>query len=220
MLQADRQARVMLTGLILGLAVTSSASDTQASAIAPPPTLEAGVLPASWAVLGPECVSGRDFRAHEYNPTFIIIRQSGCTHYEKPFLYLLIGTDEALLFDTGAPGANLRPTINALMQGRQAPGGGPLPLLVLHSHGHGDHVVGDGVLATRPNTRLIAAQPTAIAQFFGLTLADGHRPVRPGEPAHRHRADPRARERPRRGVRPAHGDPADGGHAVPRAACT
>jgi glyoxylase-like metal-dependent hydrolase (beta-lactamase superfamily II) len=160
-----------LIGLILAVALNPLT--TQASAIAPPPALETGVLPASWAVLKSDCVAGPAYRSHEYNPTFIIIRQSGCTHYEKPFLYLLIGTDEALLFDTGAPGANLRPTIDALMQGRLTPGGAPLPLLVLHSHGHGDHVAGDGVLAPRPNTRLIAAQPAAIAQFFGLTWPTG-----------------------------------------------
>jgi hydroxyacylglutathione hydrolase len=166
----------VLTCLILGLALNPSASAIQEASIAPPPQLETGVLPATWAALKYECATGPAFRSHEYNSTFIIIRQSGCTHYEKPFLYLLIGTDEALLLDTGAPGANLRPMIDALMQGRLAPGGGPLPLLVLHSHGHGDHVAGDGVLATRPNTRLIVAQPAAIAQFFGLTWPTGTAP--------------------------------------------
>jgi glyoxylase-like metal-dependent hydrolase (beta-lactamase superfamily II) len=164
---------VILTALTLGLAVNSAASDTTAAAIEPPPALETGALPASWAVVGQDCVSGRPFRSHEYNSTFIIIRQSGCTNYEKPFLYLLIGTDEALLLDTGASGANPRRAIDALMQGRLAPGGGPLPLLVLHTHGHGDHTAGDGALLARPNTRLIQAQPAAIAQFFGLTWPTG-----------------------------------------------
>jgi hydroxyacylglutathione hydrolase len=138
-----------------------------------PPGLEGGAFPPTWAVLESDGVDGPQFRSHEYNPTFIIIRQSGCTNYEKPFLYLLIGTDEAMLVDTGASGANLRPTIDALMQGRVTTTGAPLPLLVLHSHGHGDHVAGDGVLATRPNTRIVAAQSTAIAQFFGLVWPTG-----------------------------------------------
>jgi hydroxyacylglutathione hydrolase len=141
--------------------------------IQPPPVLEGGVFPATWAVVKSDCVYGPPFRSHEYNPTFIIIRQSGCTNYEKPFLYLLVGADEAMLFDTGAPGANLRPTVDALMLGRVTTTGAPLPLLVLHSHGHGDHVAGDGVLMTRPNTRIVAAQPSAIAQFFGLVWPTG-----------------------------------------------
>jgi hydroxyacylglutathione hydrolase len=161
------------TCLILGLALEASTSHSQEPALAPPPTLEGGVLPANWAVLKYDCTTGAPYRSHEYNPTFIIIRQSGCTNYEKPFLYLLIGTEEALLLDTGAPGANLRPTIDALMLGRTASGGGLLPLLVVHTHGHGDHVAGDGVLATRPLTRIVAAQSAAIAQFFGLTWPTG-----------------------------------------------
>ena len=42
------------------------------------------------------------FQVHEYNPNFFILRQSGCIHYEKPFLYLIFGRDKALLEDTGA----------------------------------------------------------------------------------------------------------------------
>jgi hydroxyacylglutathione hydrolase len=160
---------VLATVFSLALAVSA----VPEAPVQPPPVLEGGVFPSTWAVLKSDCTSGPQFRSHEYNPTFIIIRQSGCTNYEKPFLYLLIGTDEAMLLDTGASGANLRPTIDALMQGRMTPGGQPLPLLVLHTHGHGDHVAGDGVLATRPNTRIIAGQSTAIAQFFGLVWPTG-----------------------------------------------
>jgi hypothetical protein len=28
-----------------------------------------------------------EFHVHRYNEDFYIIRQSGCSHYEKPFLY-------------------------------------------------------------------------------------------------------------------------------------
>ena len=45
---------------------------------------------------------GPDWQVHEYNPNFFILRQSGCIHYEKPFLYLFFGRDSALLEDTGA----------------------------------------------------------------------------------------------------------------------
>ena len=155
--------------LVLALAANGSGQETAGG----PPQLEAGVLPAAWTPAKPQCAASQPFRAHEYNPDFIIIRQSGCTHFEKPFLYLVIGSEEALLVDTGAPGANLRPTIDALLQGRVTTGGQPLPLLVVHSHGHGDHVAGDGVLAPRPNTRLIAAQASALAQFFGLVWPTG-----------------------------------------------
>jgi glyoxylase-like metal-dependent hydrolase (beta-lactamase superfamily II) len=162
----------VLTRLVLALALIPAAAGQTAS-FEPPPQVETGFLPQTWAVLGADCANGAPFRAHWYNLTFVVIRQSGCTHFEKPFLYLLIGTEEALLLDTGAPGANVRPIIDDLMARRRTASGAPLPLLVLHSHGHGDHVAGDGVLGSRPLTRLIPAQPAAIAQFFGLSWPTG-----------------------------------------------
>jgi glyoxylase-like metal-dependent hydrolase (beta-lactamase superfamily II) len=162
-----------MLAMVLALAGTAGAQDARPEvAIVPPPQIEAGTLPSSWPN-DPGTASASPFRAHAYNASFHVIRQAGWTHYEKPFLYLLIGAGEALLLDTGAPGANLRVAVDALMKGRTAPGGGPLPLLVLHTHGHGDHVAGDPSLAGRPATRIIAAQATAIAQFFGLAWPTG-----------------------------------------------
>lgn len=39
---------------------------------------------------------------HAYNNNTYILRQSGLTDYEKPFLYLLFGNEKAYLFDTGS----------------------------------------------------------------------------------------------------------------------
>ena len=64
--------------------------------------IEPGVLPKSWLTGGPKCMEVPAFQVHEYNPNFFIIRQSGCIHYEKPFLYLIFGRDKVLLEDTGA----------------------------------------------------------------------------------------------------------------------
>jgi hydroxyacylglutathione hydrolase len=50
-----------------------------------------GVLPKSWLLGGPKCVEIPEFQIHEYNEDFYILRQSGCSNYEKPFLYLLFG---------------------------------------------------------------------------------------------------------------------------------
>jgi glyoxylase-like metal-dependent hydrolase (beta-lactamase superfamily II) len=106
---------------------------------------------------------------HEYNPAFFILRQSGCTNFEKPFLYLLLGSKEALLVDTGAAGAHVSTVVEELLrrhaQRQQTPA---LPLLVVHSHGHGDHTAGDADLSRMPRTRVIAASPDALAEFFTL----------------------------------------------------
>ena len=160
----DRRGRgIRLAALMLGIAGTPSQSGSEAQTVVAAP-LEKGVLPPSWVVLQSECKAAPAFRVHRYNPTFFILRQSGCTHYEKPFLYVLVGTSEVLLVDTGAPGANLSQAIDELLQGKLE----GRPLLVVHSHGHGDHTAGDAALRARPATRVIDATATAVAQFFGI----------------------------------------------------
>src|SRR5437868_13880706 len=61
-----------------------------------------GVLPKTWILGGPKCIEIPEFQIQEYNEDFYVLRQSGCSHYEKPFLYLLFGKDKVLLLDTGA----------------------------------------------------------------------------------------------------------------------
>jgi len=130
-----------------------------------PSTLETGVLPERWTAGDPDCANAPPFLIHEYNDTFIILRQSGCTHFEKPFLYLLLGSAEALLVDTGAPGADVSLVVDDVLRrhGRQ-----PRPLVVVHSHGHGDHTAGDAQLRRRSGTTVVEATPQAVADFFKI----------------------------------------------------
>lgn len=127
---------------------------------------ERGTLPAQWTDPSPGCEQAPAFRVHEYNSTFIILRQSGCTHFEKPFLYLLLGSKEALLVDTGARGADVSTVIEPLLRRKSETN--PLPLLVIHSHGHSDHTAGDTALRDRAATRVIEAQPREIIRFCSL----------------------------------------------------
>ena len=98
-----------------------------------------------------------------------VIRQSVHTNFEAPFLYLLFGSDRAMLIDGGAGGLAIRPTIDAVIDiwlsehHRQS-----IPLIVAHSHGHGDHHQGDGEFAYRPDTRVIGLSPEAVASFFQI----------------------------------------------------
>jgi len=59
------------------------------------PNLEPGTLPTSWITGGPNCLEVPSWQVHQYNPTFFILRESGCINYEKPFLYLILGKDRA-----------------------------------------------------------------------------------------------------------------------------
>lgn len=84
------------------------------------------------------------WQVHEYNPTFFILRQSGCTDYEKPFVYLLFGKDHALLYDTGSRKGDIVPVLQRTLHAYlQRNGLSSIGLYVVHSHAHGDHVAGD-----------------------------------------------------------------------------
>ncbi|HTK29229.1 MAG TPA: MBL fold metallo-hydrolase [Vicinamibacterales bacterium] len=131
------------------------------------PAIESGTLPAGWPT-GRSCPEA-EFQVHSYNDDFAILRQSGCTNFEKPFLYLVFGADKALLVDTGAKGADpARPVAAARDAWAARHGGRRLPLVVLHSHGHGDHIAGDASLAALPDTTVIAATPEALQHALGF----------------------------------------------------
>ncbi|MDB5686816.1 MAG: beta-lactamase [Rhizorhabdus sp.] len=98
-----------------------------------------------------------------------VIRQSVKTNFEAPFLYLLFGRDKALLIDTGAKDGQIRPTVDRLIsewlakRARSA-----IPLVVAHSHSHGDHVAGDAAFRDRPDTTVVGLKPADVASFFGI----------------------------------------------------
>ena len=66
-----------------------------------PVGVRSGTLPKAWITGGEKCMEAPDWQVHEYNPDLYILGESGCTHYEKPFLYLFFGTERVLL----VPGA-------------------------------------------------------------------------------------------------------------------
>jgi glyoxylase-like metal-dependent hydrolase (beta-lactamase superfamily II) len=102
-----------------------------------------------------------------------ILRQSKSVSYEAPFLYLLIGDRRALLLDTGATADPhrfpLRSTVDGLLA--EATGDGAFPLVVAHSHGHGDHVAADAQFAGRPDTTVVAREADSVKAFFGFGQA-------------------------------------------------
>ena len=112
-----------------------------------------------------------------------VIRQSKCVNFEAPFLYLLMGTETALLHDTGATedadAFPIRRTVEDLIAGR------PLRLVVTHSHGHGDHWAGDAQFADLPEGSVAPIGDQEVADFFGIegwprgdaTLDLGDRPI-------------------------------------------
>jgi len=132
---------------ILIFAALIAASIQIAHAQLPQPdggNLRQGVLPREWMTGGPRCMENPEWQVHEYNRDLYLLRQSGCTDYEKPIIFLLFGDERALLLDNGSRNGNLTPTLqrvvkNWLVRSKRE----SIPLVVAHTHSHSDHIAGD-----------------------------------------------------------------------------
>jgi hydroxyacylglutathione hydrolase len=157
----------MLLSVTLATAALAQAAEPDGGAI------RAGVLPAQWASGGPKCMEMPEWQVHEYNPDLYFLRQSGCTDYEKPFVFLLFGAERALLLDTGSRRGNIAPEIQLVVHRwltRNNRSG--IPLIVAHTHSHSDHVAGDAELLALNDAALpvtfVAATIEANQKFFGI----------------------------------------------------
>jgi len=131
---------------------------------------ESGRLASDWYAGGKSCEKAPLLRTSAYNQDFLIIRQAACTNYEKPFLYLILGNDRALLLDTGAGGVDLATKVDSILRGWTArTGRTSLSLVVAHSHGHGDHVAADSQFLHRPNTVVVGRDTASVRAFFGIS---------------------------------------------------
>jgi len=124
--------------------------------------LQIGVLPGKWMTGGPNCEEVPDWQVHAYNADLLILRQSGCVHYEKPFLYLLFGKERAMLLDTGAGKPGIARIVEKLRR--------KLPVIVVHSHGHGDHVAGDAELKALAGVTVMAPGFAETVDLGGRTI--------------------------------------------------
>lgn len=136
-------------------------------------TIERGVLPQRWLSEGPKCMEIPQWQVHEYNPNFFILRQSPCTDYEKPFIFLLFGKDKAMLVDTGSRNGNLVPTLQWTVKNWLARNGRTsIPLIVVHTHEHEDHTWGDAAIKAMNDPAMpvtfVPAQVEATKRFYGI----------------------------------------------------
>ena len=90
-----------------------------------------------------------DWEVHEVDRDLYILRQSPCTSYEKPFVFLVFGEERALLLDTGAGTDNhLAAAVTHLVrQWLERTGHRSIAVIVAHTHEHDDHTAGDTDLA-------------------------------------------------------------------------
>ncbi len=110
-----------------------------------------------------------EMQVQRYDADTYVIRQSVKTNFEAPFLYLLFGKDRALLLDTGAGGLKVRPTIDGVIADwLKAHHRSSIPLVVAHSHSHGDHRMGDAEFKDRPDTVVVGWTAPEVAAFFKI----------------------------------------------------
>lgn len=131
-----------------------------------------GSLPAHWNMGAEDCAAASEppLQVHAYDPQTFILRQSLCANFEGNFIYLLVGSDKALLIDTGAV-ANPRkmPLAKTVLELLPDKDGKKLPLLVAHTHRHLDHRAGDPQFASLPSVQIVPIDLDGVRAFFGFT---------------------------------------------------
>ncbi len=128
-----------------------------------------GSLPAQWNSGAEDCVASPQapLQVYTYEPQTFIFRQSPCADPEANFLYLLVGSQKALLIDTGAVADPAKmPLAKTVLSLLPLKDDVRLPLLIVHSHGHRDHYAGDGQFASAPDVQIVAADLGAVRGFF------------------------------------------------------
>lgn len=145
------------------------------SAVLATPLAHAGLAPGSmdmrWDDGAEDCSkhAAAPIEVHAYNAYTYVLREDLCATWEAPFMYLLIGSKQALLIDTGdvadPKAAPIAATVLGLLPGE---GAARLPLIVVHSHTHLDHRGGDPQFQGLPGVTLVAAQLPSVQKYFGF----------------------------------------------------
>jgi hydroxyacylglutathione hydrolase len=109
-------------------------------------------------------------QVHAYEPQTFILRQNPCASFEANFLYLLVGSNKALLIDTGAVADSkempLAKTVLELLPDKDQK---KLSLLVAHTHRHSDHRAGDPQFASLPSVEVVPIDLEGVKAFFRFT---------------------------------------------------
>ncbi len=130
-----------------------------------------GSLDAHWNEGSSDCSATPQeaVQVHGYEPQTFILRQSPCADFEANFIYLLIGSDKALLIDTGAVAdPKAMPLAKTILELLPDKDGKKLPLLVAHTHRHLDHRAGDPQFASLPSVQVVPIDLEGVRAFYGF----------------------------------------------------
>jgi hydroxyacylglutathione hydrolase len=131
-----------------------------------------GSLPAQWNIGAQDCAATSEppLQVYAYEPQTFILRQSLCASFEGNFIYLLVGSDKALLIDTGAiADPQKMPLAKTILELLPDKDGKKLPLLVAHTHRHSDHRAGDPQFASLSSVQVVPFDLDGVRAFFGFT---------------------------------------------------
>ena len=136
------------------------------------PQVAPGSLDVHWNEGARDCKATPQtpLEVHPYNPQTFILRENLCATFEAPFMYLVIGSTRALLIDTGdVSDSKQMPLAETVMN--LLPGSGPsrLPLLVVHTHRHGDHRAGDSQFANLPSVQVVGWDLDSVRRYYQFT---------------------------------------------------
>lgn len=128
--------------------------------------MSADPFPERWIHGSPSAKHDTDplIQVHAFDERTFILRQNMAVNYEAPFMFVLVGRERALLVDTGATRQARYSPIRSVVDGLI----GATPLVVMHSHSHGDHVAGDRQFKDRPATTVVRARVWEVSRFLGL----------------------------------------------------
>ena len=138
----------------------------------PSPGTTPGTMSVHWNQGAATCVAHTEpaLQVHAYNLQTYILRESLCTTFEAPFMYLLLGSKQALLIDSGdVADPKIAPLADTVMHLLPGDGAARLPLLVVHTHRHLDHRAGDSQFAGLENVRVVGFDVASVRKFYGLT---------------------------------------------------
>lgn len=108
-------------------------------------------------------------QVYAWNTQTYILRESLCSTFEAPFLYLLIGSQKALLIDTGdVADAQKMPLAATVLSLLPSQGSAKLPLLVVHTHRHLDHRAGDAQFTHLPNVEVVGYDLASVRRFYNF----------------------------------------------------
>jgi glyoxylase-like metal-dependent hydrolase (beta-lactamase superfamily II) len=150
----------------IAMAATDASAAARASAASPP----SADPPLFHPWINGVSAAEPQMQVQSYDADTFVIRQSIRTNFEGPFLYLLFGHDRAILLDSGAGGLKIRPTVEQVIAEWLAHHGRTsIPLVIAHSHSHGDHHQGDVEFEQRPDTTVVGLYTTEVSSFFKIS---------------------------------------------------